>query len=112
MREGVRFRWAVSAATVCAALCASAQAQLAVPAFSSDPGAPATLYLDFNGDVRNFGPYGTITTPAYDIDGDTSTFSAQELSNIQHIWSGVAEKYSPFNVNVTTIDPGSALPDK
>lgn len=44
-------------------------------------------------------------TPAYDIDGDLTTFSAQELSNIQQIWAAVAEAYSPFNV--TTVDPGN-----
>src|SRR5439155_11499772 len=49
-----------------------------------------------------WGPYSPGTTIAYDIDGDPNNFSAQELDNIHQIWSAVAEKYSPFNINVST----------
>ena len=78
------------------------------PALSSFPGAPATLYLDLHGEAQqNWGMATVPAIPAYDIDGDPTTFSAQELSNIQLIWQRVAEAYSPFNVNVTTVDPGS-----
>jgi plastocyanin len=76
-----------------------------VPALSSNPGAPATLYLDFLGDPNDH------NTPAYNIDSDPTTFSPQELSDIQHIWSRVAEKYSPFNINVTTV-PTAVVPGK
>ena len=86
---------------------------LSVPAFSSRPSAPRKLYLDFNGhgaiDNWNgwweFGGKNVTATPAYDIDGDLFSFSAQEQQNIQQIWKGVAEKFSPFNVDVTTIKP-------
>ena len=55
-----------------------------VPALSSDPGAPATLYLDFHGEgAMNWGGLSVPATPAYDIDGDPTTFSSQELANIQ-----------------------------
>ena len=103
---------AVLAACTVAALPPRTFGQLEVPAFSSLPtpinSQTATLYLDFNGDfTASFGPYSNITTPAYDIDDDPLSFSSLELTNIQKIWSGVAEKYSPFNLNVTTVDPGN-----
>jgi hypothetical protein len=65
------------------------------------------LFLDFDGsDVANFGPYHPGHTPAYSTDADVNNFSNQELANIVQIWKGVSEKYSPFNVNVSTVDPG------
>jgi len=79
-----------------------------VPALSSDPGAFAKLYLDFNGaPSQQWGGYSVPGTPAYDIDGDPSTFNGQELSNINEIWQRVAEKFSPFNLDVTTVDSGN-----
>ena len=91
---------------------------LQVPALSSRPGAQATLYLDFNGDVPRSVTlqevlwilpitYSVPAIQAYDTDEDPSAFSAIELSNIQEIWSWVAEKYSPFDINVSTVDPGN-----
>jgi hypothetical protein len=79
-----------------------------LPALNSFPGAVATLYVDLHGEnAQNWGMASVPATPAYDIDGDPTTFSTQELANIQQIWSRVAEAYSPFNVNVTTVDPGN-----
>src|SRR5262249_16547107 len=96
-------------------LTASAQAQThpTVPAFNSDLGAPYTVYLDFAGFTFN-GNWGNRpqdtpgTTPPYDLDGNTTNFTSIELGAIKNIWSRVAEKYSPFNVNVTTVDPAVA----
>lgn len=86
---------------------------LDVPVFNSLPGANATIYLDFNGDIaRTWGSYSVPSTPAYDSDGDASTFSAGELANIYEIWQRVAEKFSPFKINVTTVDPGTYLNGK
>ena len=80
----------------------------AIPALSSDPGAPNTLYLDFHGEpAQQWGLNAIPATPAYDADGDPTTFSDQELANLQEIWARVAEKFSPFNLNVTTVDPGN-----
>lgn len=85
----------------------AAASTLSVPAYNSRPGAYAQIYLDFDGDgVETWGSYTTTVTPAYSTDGDTTTYSTSELSSIQEIWSRVAEKYSPFNINVTTADPG------
>ncbi len=77
-----------------------------VPALYSRPSAPATIYLDFTGaPASTWNGISVPTTPAFDIDGDPTTFSSQELTDIQQIWAIVAEAYSPFNVDVTTVDP-------
>lgn len=77
-----------------------------VPALNSLPGAAASLYLDFDGFFEaQWGDYRNITTPAFDQDGDTSSFSLGELAAIQRIWSHVAEDFAPFRLNVTTVQP-------
>jgi hypothetical protein len=86
-----------------------------VPQLSSKPGAPATLYLDFDGDATTtWFSYNVPATPAYETDNDPTTFNNTgdnnthtEIDNIHEIWSRVAEKFSPFNINVTTVNPGS-----
>ena len=45
--------------------------------------------------------------PAYSKDGDPA-FSAAELDAVQEVWARVAEDYAPFNIDVTTEDPGTA----
>ncbi len=86
-----------------------ARAALIVPAYNSSTFG-AKIYLDFVGDTTaTYGSYTPGTTPAYDIDGDPTTFSQQELDNIKLIWMGVSEKYSPFKINVTTVDPNTQL---
>ena len=79
-----------------------------IPVLNSDPGAVATVYLDFHGEpAQAWGGQTVPATPAYDVDDDTTTFSPTELANISQIWARVSEAYSPFNVNVTTVDPGN-----
>lgn len=76
------------------------------PQLSSRAGAVVKVYLDFTGAAATtWGSYSVPATPAYDTDNDPTTFSQGELDQIQEVWSRVAEKYSPFNVNVTTVDP-------
>jgi hypothetical protein len=89
---------------------------------NSLPGANRTIYLDFTGhslagtywqlniSQSGDGPDYTdeqMQMPAYDVDGDTATFNNLERRNIIDAWSAVAEDYAPFDVNVTTQDPGS-----
>ena len=82
-----------------------------IPVLNSNPGAPASLYLDFNGHFEPvWGSYTNITTPVYDIDGDPTTFSDAELANIRAVWETVAEDYAPFNINVTTVEPSVLAP--
>ncbi|MDB9376630.1 DUF4347 domain-containing protein, partial [Nodularia sphaerocarpa] len=74
-------------------------------------GANHTIYLDFNGHTTSGTLWNeqfnraNITTPRFDIDGNTDSFSSTELERIQYIWQRVAEDFSPFNVNVTTQAP-------
>ena len=83
----------------------------AFPVLNSNPGAAASLYLDFNGHFEPvWGSHTNITTPVYDVDGDVTTFSDVELANIQAIWETVAEDYAPFNINVTTVEPSVLAP--
>src|SRR3954470_19548494 len=55
-----------------------------VPLLHSRSSATAKLYLDFDGDVAStWSSYSVPATPAYDVDGDASSFSDQELANIR-----------------------------
>jgi hypothetical protein len=83
-------------------------AGLDVPQLSSRPGAAATIYLDFDGHFESsWGSFSNVTTPAYDRDGDPTTFSTSELDSIREVWTRVAEDFAPFNVNVTTVTPAT-----
>ena len=85
-----------------------------VPALSSMPGADQTIFLDFDGEVVENTYWNSrndnlpIHAAAYDIDGDASRFSGAELNRIEEIFRRVAEDFAPFDVNVTTVDPGDA----
>ncbi len=80
----------------------------------SAPGASKTIYLDFDGHTTSgtewnneFTGGADFTSPAYSYQGDSS-FSDAEKERIQKIWQRVAEDYIPFDVDVTTEDPGSS----
>lgn len=80
---------------------------------NSLPGASKTIYLDFDGHTTTNTAWNdstdidTIVTPPYSEDADPA-FSDAELAEIQRIWERVAEDFLPFEVNVTTADPGLA----
>lgn len=84
-----------------------------VPVYHSHPSATQKIYLDFNGhrvsrtgwNEHNDGR--TIDAPAFDRDGDASTFSGLEQRTIELIWSRVAEDFAPFNIDVTTESPST-----
>lgn len=83
----------------------------AIPVLNSKPGAPASLYIDFNGHFEaSWSSYGSVTTPVFDNDGDAATFSSEELAFIETVWKVVAEDYAPFNINVTTVEPSVLAP--
>jgi hypothetical protein len=80
----------------------------AVPAYSSNTGAAATLYLDFNGHFEaQWGSHSNAVTPVFSRDADTTTFSSSELATIKQVWQRVSEDFAPFNINVTTVNPGN-----
>ena len=85
-----------------------------VPGLSSKPGADQTIFLDFDGHIventywnsRNGG--AAIHAQPYSTDADPFTFTTSELDRIEEIFRRVAEDFAPFDVNVTTVDPGVA----
>ena len=82
-----------------------------IPVLNSNPGASASIYLDFNGHSEPvWGSYTNAAMSVYDIDGDATTFSDAELANIQAVWETVSEDYAPFNINVTTVEPPVLAP--
>lgn len=90
----------------------------------SKAGSQRTIYLDFDGYTLPSGaawatggiPAGTFDafderetsgTPTYD-----PAFTPSELAYVAAVWRVVAEKFSPFDVDVTTEDPGAAALDR
>jgi hypothetical protein len=84
----------------------------------SRPTAKRVLYLDFNGHTiantvwNDQNGFGSTFADAFDIDGNLASFSNAEQDMIQSVWQRVAEDYAPFNVDVTTEDPGLAAIDR
>ena len=67
------------------------------------------IYLDFTGFITSNSAWAqgaTIDSPAFSLDADKSTFTNNEMDLIQEVWKRVAEDYAPFNVDITTEDPG------
>ncbi|WP_425617750.1 Calx-beta domain-containing protein [Anatilimnocola sp. NA78] len=85
----------------------------ALPAFSSLPGANHTIYLDFNGQTvtgtawnSTYYSQAALVAQPFNIDSNPWSFSAEEVTRIEEAWKRTAEDFRPFNVNVTTVDPG------
>ena len=73
----------------------------------SNPSATKTIYLDFNGHHSFNNSWGhDIEFPAFDRNGNPNVFTDNELIEIQQQFQNVAEDFLPFDVNVTTQDPG------
>lgn len=79
----------------------------------SRPGSRRTIYLDFDG----YDLSGTLWAESYnngvgwnaspwDTDGNPAVFSSSERDVIQAVWEQVSEDFAPFDVDVTTEDPG------
>ena len=81
----------------------------------SRPGASRVIFLDFDGHVTSGTSWNTsytggapINSAPYSLDSDPNTFNTAEQDAIQYIWQRVAEDFAPFDVDVTTEDPGDA----
>jgi PKD repeat protein len=81
----------------------------------SRPGSSRVIYLDFDGETisgtawnANFNSGADFYAAPYDTDASPNTFSDAERAVIQGVWRRVAEDFAPFDVNVTTKDPGQA----
>jgi hypothetical protein len=80
----------------------------------SRPGANRVIYLDFDGGQvsgtawnDSFG-VSTSVQPAFDLDSNPGSWSQSEIDTIQSVYQRVAEDYRPFDVDVTTEEPGAA----
>lgn len=82
---------------------------------NSRPSAKRVLFLDFDGHLvsgtgwnSSYNGGADFYATPYDRNGNTATWSDSELREIISIWQRVAEDYAPFDVNITTKDPGEA----
>ncbi len=88
----------------------------------SKPGSQRTIYLDFDGEqIASNGAwsvqYGTPPgtgwfAPPFDTNGNPNSFGTGEQDAIQEVWQRVSEDYAPFDVDVTTQNPGTAAIDR
>lgn len=81
-------------------------------ALHSRPGAARTIFIDFDG-ARIAGTAWNLVEsvldgshPAWDPGRDGAAFNAQERTLVQDVWRRVAEDFAPYDVDVTTEDPG------
>lgn len=79
----------------------------------SRPGSKRVIFLDFDGtQVRGteWNRYGVPNGfhPGWDpANNGFNRWSPKELAAVRNIWARVSEDYAPFNVDVTTKDPGA-----
>ena len=85
-----------------------------VAALHSDALSTHKIYLDFAG-VSLVGTawnalrsLTSLITRGFDVDGHAATFTPDEQSRIKEIWREVAAIYAPFDIDVTTENPGLA----
>lgn len=81
----------------------------------SRPGASKVVFLDFDGHLISGTAWNNGAEPVYeakpfDTDGVPGSFSDSERNAIAEIWHRVAEDMAPFDIDVTTEDPGSFGP--
>jgi hypothetical protein len=78
----------------------------------SRPAAPLTIFLDVDGHVtKNTGwnskQADQIVSAPFDRDGHPDSLTQSEIDEIEAVWRIVAEDFAPFDVDVTTEDPGT-----
>jgi hypothetical protein len=87
----------------------------------SQPGSRRVIYLDFDGetiagtawnDPDEWGTPPSYFAEPFSLDASPADFSTAEQDVVQSVWQRVAEDYAPFDVDVTTQDPGPYLIDR
>ena len=82
-------------------------------ALHSLAGSAHTVFIDFNGHVVSgtaWNDQGVASgpTPGWDPAGNgAAVLSASEQAAVVEVWTRVAEDFAPFDVDVTTADPGA-----
>jgi hypothetical protein len=66
-----------------------------LPILNSLPGAPTSIYLDFDGDTGS-------NTSAYSEDADLTTYNLTEQTHIVEAWRQITAYFAMFDTNVTT----------
>ena len=107
----------LSAFALTLAAAASAQRPTNVPQLTSRAGGAYTLYLNFAGFDFTGSWGGNQTNPSTTsyatYRNAAGSFSAAQQDEIREIWARTAEKFAPFGINVTTVDPaGAGLTDR
>lgn len=77
-----------------------------VPVFDSRSGLTDTLYLDFDGHAAT-DTWGTYNINPFDISGSGTEFTPAEKLLMKNVWRMISEDFSPFNINISTSDPGT-----
>lgn len=78
----------------------------------SHPGAANTIFVDFDGARISDKAWNRLAgvkswqAKPYDTDNDPDSFGKSEISSMAEIWERIAEDFAPFDVDVTTEDPG------
>lgn len=80
-------------------------------ALHSRIGADKIIYLDFDGHNISGCAWNDqkplIVAPPFDLDGDQSNFSTEELHTINQVWQSISDDFASFDVDVTTQYDGS-----
>jgi hypothetical protein len=80
----------------------------------SRAGSQRVIFLDFDGHAVSGTAWNdnyaisTNVQPRFDLDGSPGTWNQAEHDAIQSVFHRVAEDFAPFDVDVTTEDPGDA----
>jgi hypothetical protein len=78
-----------------------------LPILHSAPQFDKKILLDFDGQLITDTSWGgSIHSQSLDIDDNPFSFNNVELTQIYEIWKQVSEDFAPFQVDVTTEDPG------
>ncbi|WP_460815362.1 M12 family metallo-peptidase [Nocardioides korecus] len=94
----------------------STTARLALPAdqtfkLHSNPGSTHKIFLDMDGAYvsgTGWNYNGLAAGSVAGVNGGGSTFTEAQDAWIQEVWRQVSEDYAPFDIDVTTEDPGVA----
>jgi hypothetical protein len=73
---------------------------MGLPVLNSNPGAAATVHLDFTGSFGESWLNGEVKP--FDMDGHPGSFNRVEKAVILEVFQRVSEDFAPFNINVTT----------
>jgi len=77
----------------------------------SKPGAPKTIYIDFDGHLvtgtiwNDRSGFAEHPMKPYDTSGDATIWTSGELDVIADVWRRMAEDFAPYDVDVTTQEP-------